>query len=341
MAKTTISFGEWMPNVPPNENNGLTDAENVIPMGSWYEPVYGISRGTASSIVSVSGNNFVLYATKNNQGTAFNFIGGDHRLYRIRRLADLNSYNAGSTASYTTTGHDQPVFHFEQWGNRVLAANYSETPLLQFDMSITSTTDTLFSTVTATTAPPGSSSMMVVKDFLVLGNTYSNSSGYMPNRVHWSGYNNISQWTPDAATQCDFQDLLIGGSTRIQMMFGGEEGIIFMDNSIWKMTYVGSPVIFQFNCLDSNHGMLYRRGGVRVGEDIYFVGRDNFYVFRGGVSIPIGKGVYEEYLKSNIQATAYENGHSVVKDPNRPIIYWFYIQGDRGTPLFKHKMFCL
>ena len=73
-------------------------------------------------------------------------------------------------------------------------------------------------------------------------------------RVKWSGLNNSSQWTPSQSTQSGLQDL-VGTHGNIQSVVGGESyGVIFMERAIFRMDYVGTPLIFQFSKIADNIG---------------------------------------------------------------------------------------
>ncbi len=89
----------------------------------------------------------------------------------------------------------------------------------------------------------------VVRDFVVSG--YINSSTVYPNRVQWSALGDESSWANSATTQADFQDIPDGGS--VVGLTGGEYGLVFMDRSIHRMSYIGSPSEWtRVTCSDNN-----------------------------------------------------------------------------------------
>jgi hypothetical protein len=40
----------------------------------------------------------------------------------------------------------------------------------------------------------------------------------------------------------------------VQKVVGGEYGLVFQERAVWKMTYIGSPVIFQFDLIERSRG---------------------------------------------------------------------------------------
>jgi hypothetical protein len=73
----------------------------------------------------------------------------------------------------------------------------------------------------------------------VSGNTTTAS-----NEVVWSGINNPNTWSNTAITQSDNQVVPDGGEVR--GLTGGEFGLVLLERSIQRMSYVGTPFIFQF-----------------------------------------------------------------------------------------------
>ena len=86
--------------------------------------------------------------------------------------------------------------------------------------------------------PPQARYVAVVLRFLVLSGLLDD-----PYRVHWSGLNAITTWTP-GTNQSDFQDFPDGGVVR--GLAGGEVGLIMQDGAIRRMVYSrGSPDHFR------------------------------------------------------------------------------------------------
>ncbi len=59
---------------------------------------------------------------------------------------------------------------------------------------------------------------------------------------------------PGAASQSDYQDIQDGGD--ITGISGGEFGIVFLEKAIVRMSYIGSPLFFQFDTISRNIGCI-------------------------------------------------------------------------------------
>ena len=165
--------------------------------------------------------------------------------------------------------------------------------------------------------------MAVVKNFLVLANINDTAGvGEVPYRVQWSGFENITQWGTSAANQSDYEDLEENGGA-IKGIIGGEQGIIIREHAIHRMTYVGSPSVFQFDLVEANKGTFIPGSIMQIGNLIAYIGEDGFYMFDGTKSVPIGASKINKFFYENFD-TGYKNRVTVAIDNNNPILYWSY-----------------
>lgn len=302
-----ITFGEYLPDIPVEVNQGLTVASNCIPQATHYESFPSMANYSINTLAQQC-KGFV--SMKNSTNTVYSYAGDSSALYS---LVSGSWASAGATSAYSTAGDD--YWEFAVWGDRVLATNYAD-PVQEITASSSN-----FHNLAGT--PPRARHIAVVKDFVVLGNIVDMStSGALVNAVHWCGINNVETWSPSAATQADKQQLF-GEGGWIQRIVGGEYGIIFRERSIVKMTYVGSPVIFQFDELENGKGTPASNSVVPVGRLIYYLGQDDFYVFNGASSQNIGQNrVYKTFL--NDVSPSYFPVIVGVADPTRSIVIWSY-----------------
>lgn len=135
----------------------------------------------------------------------------------------------------------------------------------------------------------------VVKGFLVAGNTNDSVSGNQPQRVWWCGLNDPTNWpTPGTATAAQFQSSyndLFGDSGWIKGIVGNlgtADGAVFMEHAIWRMVYVGPPVVFNFFQAEGVRGTEAPGSIAQLGGTAFYFGEDGFYSFDGTSSLPIG-----------------------------------------------------
>lgn len=311
-----IEFGEWLPDLPPLENPGATEAKNVIPHGASYKQFTGLSVYSSALGARCQG----AASGRDNDGNVFLFSGDASKLYKIAAAtwADVSKGGGYSCAA-------DSMWSFTQWGEQFLASQVGD--VIQ---SFTMGTDTNFSNLSATA--PQARFITVVRDFVVAGNTYDVSDGSVPFRVRWSAIGDPTDWTVSAATQADFQDLNSAHGW-ITGIVGGEYGIIFQERAITRMTYVGSPTVFQFDEIEAGYGTNAPGSICKIGTMTAYLGEDGFYIFDGTSSTPISHNKVSKTFYNDMDQSYMHRITSVV-DPLNQVIFWAYpgSGNTEGTP---------
>jgi hypothetical protein len=309
MAISRISFGEWTPD-QPGLTNGLRRAENVYPKLVGYGAIPIAVDYSASASENL--NNVV--AGKTTAGGTTVFAGGSTKLFKLDS-GDLSLDNVSKSGNYTTPTDQR--FRFTQFGNVIVAANGFD-KLQGFNLNSSS----LFANLAADA--PEARYVTVVRDFVVSG--YQSS---YPNRVQWSALGDEASWTQSATTQADFQDIPDGGS--VVGVTGGEFGLIFMDRAIHRMSYIGSPLVFQFDNISRNLGCYEANSIIQYGGTAFFLGDDGFYACDGQNVIPIGSEKVNRFFFDNVEeSTLYLM--SAAADPIKKLIIWAYASNSSATP---------
>lgn len=299
-----IEFAEWLPDLPALENPGATVATNVLPNAKGYLPMPSFSTLTASLDARVRG----FIALRDTDGNSYNYAGDATKLYE---LSNVTWTNVSISGGYTT-GADE-FWEFAKWGNKVLATNRTNDPQ-QLILGGAN-----FSVLTTATK---ARHIAVVRDFVVLGNTNDSVDGGRPHRVRWSAIGDETSWTVSASTLADFQDLQ-GTGGAVQRIVGGEQGWVFQENSIWRMYFVGSPLAWQFDEVAPGYGTPSPASVVQVGQQIFFLGTDGFYVLRGGQVVPIGAGKVDKTFFNDMDAGEFDRVYGVA-DPEAKRVFWAY-----------------
>jgi len=157
-------------------------------------------------------------------------------------------------------------------------------------------------------------------------------------RVKWSGINDSSTWTPSGDTQSGFQDI-VGSHGSVMAIVGGESyAVIFMERAIYRMDYVGTPLIFQFSKVADNIGAFIPKSVVSFGSEIFFLAQDGFYKLSGGDTLaPIGNGKVDDFFFNDLSSSI--DGVSSAIDPNNSIAIWSYRgAGAEGTSDVNNKL---
>ena len=303
MATQRIPFGEWLPD-QPGLSNALTEARNVVPQSIGYGPL-----SLPIKIASNAGE--ILYtlhtATKSN-GDNVLFAAGLQNVYSISPIG--SSTNVSGT-TYSTPAGDR--IRFVQFGSNTIFTNNAD-KLQYFDVN----TSTAFADLAADA--PVAKYITVVRDFVVVANTLESSTRY-PTRVRWSGINDETEWTYSQTTQADYQDIPDGGN--IVAIRGGEFGLVLMDKAIYRMSYVGTPFVFQFDNISRGTGC-YNENSVAQYQGItFFLSDDGFYMCDGQTVKPIGSEKVDRYFFDTLELSEIGTMSASV-DSVRKLVVWNY-----------------
>jgi hypothetical protein len=302
MAITRVTFGEWLPD-QPGVIGALTTAKNCYPKAVGYGPFpqeVDYSSAAPQTLTNAS-------AARDSNGLTNIYASGTTRLYKLNTTTF--GFDDISAATYSgTTG-----WKFTQFGNSLIAANESNTMQYIDVMSGTTFADLAVDA-------PKAKFVTVVRDFVVSGYQDANKS-----RIQWSGINNEKTWTTSATTQADFQDLPDGGF--VQGVTGGEFGLVLLERSIVRMSYVGTPLIFQFDNIARNRGCFEPNSVIQWQGITYFLGDDGFYACDGQNLVNIGAEKVNRYFFNTLREEVLSTMSAAV-DPINNLIVWGYPSTD-------------
>jgi len=227
-----------------------------------------------------------------------------------------------SATDYTTQSGDR--VRFTQFGSQIIFTNNSQR-LQSWDL----TSSTSFKNLSD--SAPIAKFITVVRDFVVVANT--NEGSQKPYRVRWSALNNETDWVENVNTQSDYQDIPDGG--QIVGIRGGEFGIVFLDRAIHRMTYVGTPFIFQFDNISRNKGCI-ASGSIAQYQGIsFFLSDDGFYMCDGQTVQPIGAEKVDRFFFNDASEFDFPSMSAAV-DPVRKLVIWNYkgVDGNRHLIIY-------
>jgi hypothetical protein len=315
MPTQRITFKEWLPD-QPSILDTVSEANNVIPLAVGYGPFK--SAVNYSGAASEDLNNCFAAKLDND---VFIFAGGATKLFKVDNT-DLSLVNESKAGGYTGTNRWQ----FLQFGGLAIASNGAE-KIQSFDVS----SSTAFADLSSDA--PIAKYIAVVRDFVVAGNI---GAGASPNKVQWSGINDASTWTATATSQSDYQIIPDGGD--ITGVVGGEFGIVFLEKAIVRMSYIGSPLIFQFDTVSRNVGCIEGNSIAQYSGTAYFLSDDGFYATNGQTLNGIGSEKVDRYFFSNANIGDIDSISAAV-DPERNLVIWNYgnVSGGRSLLIYNFE----
>jgi len=316
-----LKFGAWTPDTADFEATSVKNILNVVPRADGYGPFPSFSAYTSALAGACRG---AFYAVKND-GTVITFAATATKLYKLNNTDFTWTDVSKGSGTYTA-----PTFlsiaanwHFAQTGNLVWATQ-ANTVLQVFDL----TSSTNFAD--AAGSPPQAAYIAVVGRFLVLSGLAST-----PYRIQWSGLNNFNasnSWT-SGTQQSDFQDFPDGGAVR-GVAGGDQSGVIFQDQAIRRMAYVGSPIVFQIDRIADQVGLYASDSIVRAGQTVLYYSTKGFQKIEpGGAPTPIGRERVDRTFggdldKGNLQL------FMGASDPRTTRVYWAYKSNSGQTGIY-------
>lgn len=318
-----IPVGEWLPDLPEFGNKGTSTVLNVVPAETSYRSFPSLATYSNALTARCQGT----FSVKDSATNVYNFAGDATKLYQESSATFYIDSSRLAGGAYTIATDD--FWEFTAWGNTVIGVNGAD---VAQELTLGAAN---FIALAGT--PPIAKHVAVVRDFVVMGNVSS-----FPQRVQWSGTNNSQTWATSASTLADAQDLA-GDGGAVQKVVGGEYGTIFQERSIWRMSFVGSPVVFQFDQVEKNRGALSPQSVVGYGNFTFYLADEGFLVFNGSTSTPIGdKKINRTFFNdldpgyayrvnavvdpvNQLYIVAYPGAGNVGGNPNKLLIYhWGY-----------------
>lgn len=299
---------DWAPDNPSLGNRGNEQAVNAYPAAQGYQPFPSLS--VLSTALTARPRGGIEAFDKDNASHLY--AGDATKLYEFDadNLTWTDVTNSGG--NYTTASGEN--WAFARWKNKVLSVNWDDNPQ-QITMGGANFSDlsTAFK----------ARNIAVIRDFVVVSNTYDSTDGNVPNRVRWSAQDDETDWTVSASTQADYRDLTTGGA--IKKIVGGEVGIIVSERAVFRMDYVGTPVVFQIDEILSDIGAVSAGAVTDIGSDVYFISDQGFIELKGrGTEVNrIGAGRVDKFFQDDYDSDHPERIWSIT-DPTSNRVMWAY-----------------
>ena len=319
-----IKFGQLQSDLPAYQNSGALKVDNVIPLKEGYKSLPGFQ---ALSSQGLTGGAVGLFSSFQASGVT-NYAGDATKLYQMNSSQVFIDKSKSGGYNNSTTSNARDFWNFTQFGTNIIATNHADN-IQKFNQG----TDSAFSDLVSIKAKY----ITVINNFVVAGYTTESSTSYNQ-RVKWSGLNDSSTWSPSQATQSGFQDI-VGEHGNIVGIVGGENsGIIFFEKAIYRMSYVGTPLIFRFDKISDNIGAFCDKSIVSFGSMIFFLAQDGFYMLSSGQQLtPIGNGKVDDFFYDDLSSNL--DGICSAIDPNNSIVVWSYRGSDAtATSTINNKL---
>lgn len=222
-----------------------------------------VTTGTSTSAVTAGGGGATVYypqiaAGNLNQGTGQGYGAG---------LYGVGLYGTALTSS---SGETYPRIWFcDRYGDNIVM-----TPGLQSGC-YTWNGDTTVAPALITNAPIDINYLFVSDNILV---TFGHN---VENEIFASDQGDYTQWTASSTNQV-FEDVIEGAGRFISHCPVDGYNLIFTEQQTYTMKYIGGTAVWQILPLDTAIGIISPMARISINGYAYWMGQDNFYMFRGG-----------------------------------------------------------
>ena len=301
-----IQFGEWLPDQADKDNPGVVEARNVYPSSGGYtkfETPLGSGDVTTETVMGAA-----MFVQTNNSPLT---VGGSSTKLFTRSPGVVTE-----TSGYTALSTDH-VWRFERYNNQIITVTPNNVPQILTDLD----TDTSWSALGG--SPPKASVIGRVLDFLVMGDLTDIDATTQPYRLRWSAINNPGgAWVTDRGEMSDFRDL-DPKYGRITGIIGGRFGIVFQERAIWRMNFVGAPLVFNLDQVSVDRGCTAPDSVVTIGFNTYFLSQDGFYVTDGSSVKGVSSRRASEWFIGEADQSKFKRTQGALHWPKQSIVWSF------------------
>ena len=266
-------------------------------------------------------------------------IGGSSNFYESSTYKTGTYSRSGTTVTVTITAHGLTTstdYRVDVTSGDGTDGTYTITVV---DANTFTYTDTASGTTSGninvfTSSAPIAKYVTVVRDFVVCGHL---DGGTNSNKVQWSDINDESYWDSGSTSQSDSQILPDGGN--ITGLAGGEFGLVFLEKSVVRMSYIGSPLFFQFDTISRGLGCLNGNSIATYGGTSFFLSDDGFYSCDGTNVQGIGTEKIDRWFFDDCSLSDLDSMTTAV-DPIKKLVVWNYkaVDGKRHMLVYNWQI---
>lgn len=232
------------------------------------------------------------------------------------------AYGAGTygTPKVFTSGYFAPrIWSFDKFDTGVVLTPGNQSGLYLWAGSV----DTAPELQTAGSCPSAINYVAVMNDQIVVF-----GSGGAVNAI--TSTSDITNWTVDPAITF-FNETIKSAGRLIASEYCKGQYVIFTENSVHKMTFVGSPDIWVVDDVMLSDGLMGPQASTFIQDNVVWLGQENFYIYNGSIVNIIPNNTLCEWFFSQVNTAKFYHAFahkSVVFDE----IWWFAPFGGAEEP---------
>jgi hypothetical protein len=299
---------------------------------------------TDSSVLPASGilligSELMDYST-NNTGT--NTISGITRgQYGTSDVTHSDGSTVTNATDYTGWGNavnaasvvlEPGLWSLSNFG-QVLVATIANGKTFTWDSSIAARLTTRASTTTSgftTTNNPTATRVTLIspttRHLIHLGTetTIGDPSTQDDMFIRFSIDENINEYTPEATNTAGTQRIQ-DGTKIIGALVAKENILVWTDNALYTMKFVGAPFTFGFEQVGTNCGLIGKNAAIEIDGVAYWMGNNGFFSFDGTVNtLPCS---VEDYVYDDIDTTKGQQVNAGINNLFTEVVWWYPTAG--------------
>ena len=255
------------------DETGITTDNDVILVG---EELMIVTATTDDNTLTVARGHSGTTATTHSNGAIVRLAVGN--------ASSDDDFTGWGIAAVTGTTREIRTWSHDNFGEDLLI-NPRDGAVYRWDKTNgLSTRAVELSTISGAENVPTIAKQVLVSDqghvFAFGANTYATTT-QDPLLVRFSSFDNPLVYTVSATTSAGF--LSIGsGSEFVQAVKTKREILVFTDISLHTLRYLGAPLYYGIEQIASNITIMGPHSAVATQDFVFWMGKDNFYVYAGG-----------------------------------------------------------
>jgi len=265
---------------------------DTYPVSVINSNTFAIDVATTSSVAqSSSGGGTIHYLISNGVDNAATGLGYGAGSYNAGvSTVGGRAWNSPTSAGASDFFSQITQWSLDNWGEDVVANRRGGT-IYYFDsdastsplraVKVSGSTNSTPTTVNSIIVSPNDRHLITLGTNQ-FGTTASPTGTYDPLTVRWSNQEDYTNFVPSISSTSG-EVILTDGTEIVGAKRSRNAVNIWTDNSLWAMSFVGPPFIFNFNQLGTNCGLIAPHAAIDYDGASIWMGHDNFYMFDGQV----------------------------------------------------------
>ncbi len=333
------NYGGTITGVSQTELDGSLNADTAGTGGSGTAVTVDSTTGFDSAGTILVGSELITYTSKsstqflgitrgtNGTATAGTSNGQAHSTNSVVQNA-TNFTGFGSAVQASTVTLEPGLWSLSNFGE-VLVATIANGKTFTWNAGAANPTGTRASTSTsgfATTNNPSATRVTLIspttRHLIHFGTevTIGSPTTQDDMLIRFSVDEDINNYTPEATNTAGTQRLQDG--TKIMGSLVAKENIlVWTDNALYAMKFVGAPFTFGFEQVGTNCGLIGKNAAIEIDGVAYWMGNNGFFSFDGTVNtLPCS---VEDFIYDDIDTTKGQQICAGINNLFTEVIWWY------------------